>query len=121
MKTLLGNGQMNTKVFFKNLMSLTSETELTIPNSKHPFFITVDASLGLGDVLFQLNEENRMKVTPYNSRISNPQEQKRSTLDCELPGIVHSLQIYKILNIGSPHPIHVFIDHKPLLHCFTKK
>ena len=34
-------------------MSLTSETELTIPNTKHPFFITVDASLiGLGAVLF---------------------------------------------------------------------
>ena len=26
-------------------MSLTAETELTIPNTKHPFFITVDASL----------------------------------------------------------------------------
>ena len=38
-------------------MSLTSETELTIPNTKHSIFITVDASLiGLGTVLFQLNE-----------------------------------------------------------------
>ena len=52
MKTLLGNGQMNTKVSSKKLkMSLTSETELTIPYTKHPFFITVDASLiGLGAV-----------------------------------------------------------------------
>ena len=23
--------------------------------------------------------------------------------------------------MGSPHPIHIFTDHKPLLHCFTKK
>ena len=39
-------------------MSLTSETELTIPITKHPFFITLDASLiGLGAVLFQSNEE----------------------------------------------------------------
>ena len=39
--------------------SLTSETELTIPNTIHPFFITVDASLiGLGAVLHQLNEDN---------------------------------------------------------------
>ena len=44
-------------------MSLTSETEPIIPNTKHPFFITVDASLiGLGAVLFQLNEQNKMKV-----------------------------------------------------------
>ena len=92
-------------------MSLTSETERTIPKTKHPFFITVDASLiGLGAVLIS-----------YNSRILNPQEQKLSTLDRELLGIVHALQIYIFPNIGSPHPIHIFTDHKPLLHCFTKK
>ena len=103
-------------------MSLTSETELTIPNTKHPFFITVDASLiELGAVLFQLNEQNKKKVISYNSRILNPQEQKLSTLGTELLGIVHALPIYEFLIIGSPHPIHIFTDHKPLLHCFTKK
>ena len=104
-------------------MSLTSETELTIPNTEHPFFfITVDASLiGLAAVFFQLNDQNKMKVLSYNSRILNPQEQKLSTLDRELLGIVHALQIYEILIIGSPDPIHIFTDHKPLLHCFPKK
>ena len=102
--------------------SLTSNTELTIPNTKHPFFITVDASLvGLGAVLFQLNEQNQMKVISYNSRIRNPQEHKLSTLEREHLGIVHALQIYEFIIIGSPHPIHVFTDHKPLLHCFTRK
>ena len=39
------------KKYFK-----TAETKLTIPNTKHSFFITVDASLvGLGAVLFQMN------------------------------------------------------------------
>ena len=103
-------------------MSLTAETELTLSNTKHPFFITVDASLiGLGAVLFQLNENNKMKVISYNSRILNQQEQKLSTLDRELHGIVHALQIYEFLIIGSPHPIHAFTDHKSLLHYFTKK
>ena len=103
-------------------MSLTSETELTIPNTKHPFFITVDAALiGLGAVLLQLNEQNKMKVISYNSPILNPKEQKLLTLDREVLGIVHALQIYEFLTIGSPHPIHIFTDHKPLLHCFTKK
>ena len=103
-------------------MSLTSETELTIPNTKHAFFITVDASLiGLGAVLFQLNEQNKMKVISYNSCILNPQEPKLSTLDRELLGIVYALQIYEFFIIGSPHPIHIFTDHKPLLHCFTNK
>ena len=109
-------------LFQKLKMSLTSETELTVPNTKHPFFITVDASLiGLGAVLFQLNEQNKMKVISYNSRILNPQEQKLSTIDRELLGIVHALQFYEFLIIGSPHPIHFFTDHKPLLHCITKK
>ena len=109
-------------LFQKLKMSLTSETELTKPNTKHPFFITVDASpIGLGAVLFQSNEQNKMKVISYNSRILNPQEQKLSTLDRELLGIVHALQVYEFLVSGSPHPIHIFTDHKPLLHFFTKK
>ena len=62
-----------------------------------------------------------MKVVSYNSRILNPQEQKLSTLDRELLGLVHALQIHEFLIIGSPHPIHIFTDHKPLLQFFLKK
>ena len=51
----------------------------------------------------------------------NTQEEKLSTLDRELLGIVHALQIYEFTKIGSSHPIHVLTDHTPLLHCFTKK
>ena len=76
------------KIFQDVRNKMTSETELTIPNTKHPFFITVDASLvGLGAVLFQMNEENKMRVISYNSRIFNTQEQKLSTLDRELLAI----------------------------------
>ena len=82
----------------------------------------MDASLiGLGAVLFHFNDNNKMKVISYNSRILNPEEHKLYTLDRELFGIVHALPIYEILIIGSPHTIHIFTDHKPLLHCFTKK
>ena len=50
--------------------SLTYEKELTISNTKHTFSITVDASLiGLGAVLFQLNQDDKMKVKSYNFRI----------------------------------------------------
>ena len=81
---------------------MTADTELTRPKTTHPFFKTVDASLvGLGAVLFQMNEENKMKVIFYNSRILNTQEQELSTLDRELLAIVYALQIYEFLNIGS--------------------
>ena len=112
----------NERLFQTLKTSLTSDTELTIPNTKHPFFITVDVSfIRLGAVLFQLNKQNQMKVISYNSRILNPQEQKLSTLDRELLGIVHALQVYEFPIIGLLNPIHIFTDRKPLLHCLTKK
>ena len=101
---------------------MTAQIKITIFNTKHPFFITVDASLvGLGAVLFQMNEENKMRVISYNSRILNTQEQKLSTLDRELLAIVYALQTYAFLISGSPHPIYIFTDHKSSLHCFAKK
>ena len=110
------------KMFQDVKSAMTAETEITISNTKHPFFITVDASLvGLGAVLFQMNEENKMRVISYNSRTLNTQEQKLSTLDRELLAIVYALQLYEFLIIGSPHPTYIFADHKRLLHCFAKK
>ena len=83
---------------------MTADTELTIPNTTHPFFITVDASLvSLGAVLFQMNEENKMKVISYNSRILYTQEQKLLTLDRELLAIVYALQIYEFLDLLIPY------------------
>ena len=79
------------KIFQDVRSSMTADTELSTPNTKHPFFITVDASLvGLGAVLFQMNEENKIKVISYNSRILNTQEQKLSTLHRELLAIVYA-------------------------------
>ena len=80
------------KIFQDIKNSMTADTELTIPNTKHPINITVDASLvGLGAILSQMNEENKMKVISYNSPILNTQEQKLSTLDRELLAIVFAL------------------------------
>ena len=92
-----GTGPMIMKVFInslKNLLkdALTSDIELAIAITANPFFITVDASLiGLGAVIFQLKEDNRMKVIYYKSRILNTQERNISTLDREIFGIVHAL------------------------------
>ena len=63
------------------------------------------------------------KNESYFLQFTNPQhkEQKLSTLDRELLAIVYALQIYEFLIIGYPHPIYIFTDHKPLLHCFAKK
>ena len=61
-----------------------SKNRINHTNTKHPYFIAVYASLvGLGADFFQMNEENKMRVISYNSRILNTQEQKLSTLDRE--------------------------------------
>ena len=50
-------------VFQKLKRSLTTGRELTKPNTKHSYLITVDASLmGLGAVLFQLNGKIKRKI-----------------------------------------------------------
>ena len=67
-----------------------------------------------------MNEENKMKVISYNSRILNTRERKLFTIDRELLAIVYAIQIYEFLLIGSPHPIYITTDHKPLLHCSSK-
>ena len=103
-------------------LSLSKEAELAIPNTTHPFYITVDASsIGLGAVLFQPNSNNKMQIISYNSRISTTQEQKLSTYDRELCAITFALSQYEFIIIGSKFPITVFTDHNPILFLFTRK
>ena len=68
-----------------------------------------------------MNDETKMNVIPYNSRVTNPQVEKLFTLDRELLGTARALQCYEFLDIGSPHPFQVLTDDKLLLHCFTQK
>ena len=122
-KTLHGIGSKIINVLFKQyhpLLLLKQNLPFQIQNIH--FFTTVDGSLvSLEAVVFQLNEDNKLNLLSYNSRILNLQGQKLSTLNRKLLGIVHALQIYEFLFIIFPHPILVFTDYKPLIHCFTKK
>ena len=110
------------KLFNTIKQSLTKNTELAIPNTEYPFYITVDASLiGLGAVLFQPNTQNKMQVLSYNSRILSTQEQKLSTYDRELCAVLFALKSYEFIIIGSRFPITLFTDHNPILYLFTRK
>ena len=60
------------KLFNQIKLSLSKDAELNIPNTTHPFYITVDASLvGLGAVLFQPNSKkianNFLKFAYFNN------------------------------------------------------
>ena len=101
---------------------LAKDAELAIACITRPFTITVDASIvGVGAVLFQPNEVNKMKVISYNSKIFSPQEQKLSTYDRELAGVIFALRAYEPYMIGTKYPITLFTDHGPILYLFTRK
>ena len=110
------------KLFNQIKLSLSKDAELAFPNTTHPFYITVDASLiGLGAVLFQPNSKNKMQIISYNSRIITTQEQKLSTYDRELCAITFALSQYEFIIIGSNFPITISTDHNPILFLFTRK
>ena len=104
------------KLFNQIKLPLSKVAELAIPNTTHPFNITVDASLiGLGAVLFQHNSNNKMQVISYKSRILTTQEQKLSTYDRELCVITFAISQYELIVIGPKFPITIFTDHNPIL------
>ena len=60
--------------------------------------------------------------TAYSPWTNGLVEVQNRNLGTHLRMFLHDTpQIYEFLIIGSPHPKHIFTDHKPLLHCFTKK
>ena len=58
------------KLLNQTKLSVSKDAELAIPNTTHPFYMTVDASLiGLGAVLFQpnTNTNNLLKLSYFNN------------------------------------------------------
>ena len=109
------------KIFQMIKDRISEDTILAIPSTDYPFHIHVDSSnVGTGCILIQqFREENR--IISFNSRIFDKAEQKMSTLHRELCGIVSALQVYEHYIIGSPSPIYLYCDHKPILYLWGRK
>ena len=97
------------------------DTVLAVPSIDYPFHIHVDSSnVGTGCILIQQFHEGK-RITSFNSRVFDKAEQKMSTLHRELCGIVSALQIYEHYINGSPSPIYLYCDHKPILYLWGRK
>ena len=107
---------------FKEIKTRISEdTILAVPSTKYPFHIHVDSSnVGTGCILVQQFPEGK-RIVSFNSRVFDNAEQKMSTLHRELCGIVSALQTYEHYIIGSPFPIYLYCDHKPILYLWVRK
>ena len=100
---------------------ISEDTILAIPSTDYPFHIQVDSSnVGTGCILIQQFPEGK-RITSFNSRVFDKAEQKMSTLHRELCGIVSALQTYEHYIIGSPFPIFLYCDHKPILYLWGRK
>ena len=107
---------------FQNIKNrISEETILAVPNHKYRFHVHVDSSsIGTGSILVQEFQSGK-RIVSFNSRVFTKDEQKMSTLHRELCGVTSALQTYEHFIIGSPHPIKIFCDHKPLLFLWARK
>ena len=78
------------------------------------------SKVGLGRTLIQQFPEVK-RIISFNSRVVDKAEQKMYTLHRELCGIVSALQTYEQYIIGSPFPIYLYCDHKPILYLWGRK
>ena len=109
------------KLFQSIKNRISEDTVLAVPSTDYPIHFHVDSSnVGTGCILTpQFPEGNR--ILSFNSRIFYKAEQKLSTLQGEPYGIVSALQTYEHYFIGSPFPIYLYCDHKPILYLWGRK
>ena len=71
--------------------------------------------IGTGCIPFQQFPQGK-RIISFNSRVFDKEEQKMSTLHREICGIVSARHTYEHYIIGSPFPIYLYCDHKPILY-----
>ena len=100
---------------------ISEDTILAVPSTEYTFHIHVDSSnVGTGCILVQQFPEGK-RIFSFNSRVFDKAEQKMSALHREFCGIVSALQTYEHYIFGSPFPIYLYCDHKPILYLWGRK
>ena len=109
------------KIFQMIKERISEDTILAIPSTEYPFHLHVDSSnVDTGCILIQQLPEGKRTISIY-SRVFGKAEQKLSTFHRELCGVVSVLQTYEHYIIGSPFPIYLYCDHKPILYLWGRK
>ena len=109
------------EVFQKLKDKFCHDISNAIPNVSYPFHIHADSSnVGTGCILIQDLPEGK-RIVSANSRVFDKAEQKMSTQHRELCGIISALQTYEFYIIGSPFPLYLYCDHRPILLLWSRK
>ena len=111
----------NEKLFQSIRDRISGDIIIAVLSTDFAFHFHVDSSnVETGCKLIQHFSEGKRMIS-FNSRIFDRAEQKMSTLHRELCGIVSALQTYEHYIIGSPFPIYLYCDHKPILYLWGRK
>ena len=109
------------KVFTDLKQRFCHDISNAFPSNDYPFHIHADSSnLGTGCVLIQ-DFPDRKRMISANSRVFDKAEQKMSPQHRELCGIISALQTYEFYVIGSPFPIYLYCDHRPILFLWSRR
>ena len=110
------------KALFNSIKErIHKDTVLAVPSTDDPLYINVDSSnVGTGCILIQHFPEGK-RIISFKSCVFDKGEQKMSTVHRELCGRVSTLQTYEHYIIGSPFPIYLYCDHKPIFYLWGRK
>ena len=103
---------------------LMNSPVLSAPNFDKQFKLTVDASdVGIGDALFQENDDGVDRVVCYFSKKLTKCQKNYSTIEKECLALLLALQHFDVYLNVTLHPILVYTDHNPLtfLHKMSNK
>ena len=109
------------KVFTDLKQRLCHDISNAFPSNDYPFHIHADSSnLRTCCVPIQ-NFPDRKRMISANSRVFDKAEQKISPQHIELCGIISALQTYEFYFNGSPFPIYLYGDHRPILLLWSRR
>jgi RNase H-like domain found in reverse transcriptase len=99
------------------IKAVTSDPVLLQPNMEKPFTLEVDASqYASGAILYQEDNESRLRPVGYYSKTFNSAERNYDIYDRELLAIVRGLLWKEHLLTSSPHKITVVTGHLNLTY-----
>ena len=107
---------------FKEIKTrISADTGLAVLSTWYSFHIHVDSSnVGIGCILVQQFPE-RKRIVSFNSRLFDNAGQKMSNLHSDLCGTVSALQMFEHFIIGSPFPVYLYCNEKPILYLRGRK
>jgi hypothetical protein len=98
-------------------LRLTTAPILAFPQFDKPMHLSTDASnVGVGAVLFQIDEEGRERVIYYASRALNSAERNYATVERELLAVLYATDKFRYYLHSNPIPFVVYTDHRPLTY-----